>query len=151
MIIKLTCPLKQGGSQHAFWVCVSTSAYAAFTCWFPPHELWPLDLWYVKPTGPPYIHVLLGVLFSFLVSLYPIWFTFPEGLSFINKVFLSLFQERSKSPLHCELLVFGLGSNPTREQRPRHTQRHLQQQRHCPFGARGWRCHQTFQKGQNQN
>lgn len=68
-----------------------------------------------------------------------------------NKVLLWLLQKGPKSPVHCELLVFGLGPDQAGEQRPRHSQRHLQQQRHCPSGARGRGCHQTFQKGQNRN
>lgn len=59
------------------------------------------------------------------------------------------FQKGPESDVHRELLVFGPGADQAGEQRPRHSQRHLQQQRHCPAGARGRGCHQTFQKGQN--
>lgn len=63
----------------------------------------------------------------------------------------SLFQTGPEPRVHCELLVFGAGADAAREQRPRHAQRHLQQQRHCPAGARGRGCHQALQKGQSRN
>lgn len=66
-------------------------------------------------------------------------------------VFPLLFQKGPESHVHCELLVFGLGADQAGEPRPRHPQRHLQQQRHCPSGTRGRGCHQTFQKGQSRN
>lgn len=63
----------------------------------------------------------------------------------------SIFQTRPEPGVHCELLVFGAGADTAGEQRPRHAQRHLQQQRHCPPGARGRGCHQALQKGQSWN
>lgn len=69
----------------------------------------------------------------------------------LSCIFSMLFQKGPESGVHRELLVFGSGADQAGEQRPRHPQRNLQQQCHCPVGARGRGCHQTFQKGQNQN
>lgn len=176
-IIELTCLLKRAGSLSACIWCVRVFIHLLLFA-IPhviPHMRGALDVW-AQPSWHQTIVCLFrqrrdGLYFVFRKTGVICTKALSARLNHANSRFVwssgcrgdcnilhpvliffpRLFQKGPEPRVHCELLVFGLGANQAGEQRPRHAQRHLQQQRHCPSGTRGRGCHQTLQKGQSWN